>query len=123
MNRSSTAALAVLGGILAITIGCSTPLPTGKGVVTTTPSSAASPASSTGTVSFSTQVKAVLTSRCTACHSGIDSYSEATKSSRVTAGSSASSLLFTNPAGGMGSTTDAEKQLIKDWIDQGAKNN
>lgn len=123
MKRSSMAALAVLGGIMALTIGCSTPPPTGKGVVTTTPSTAASPASSTGTVSFSTQVKSVLTTRCTACHSGIDGYSEATKSSRVTAGNSAASPLYTKAAGGMGSPTDAEKQLIKDWIDQGAKNN
>ena len=92
----------------------------------------------TGDISFATDIQPIFTSKCIACHKtgGSAPFSlEAGKSYETITTYSpglidkttpANSLLYTEPGSAnhsFGALTQAEKDNILNWIEQGAKNN
>lgn len=87
---------------------------------------------STGVVAhprFAKDIKPILSNSCIQCHSGIDSYSNA--AAKVTPGNPDTSLIYEHLTGklqpqmplGQNPLSKDQIQIIKNWIQDGAKNN
>lgn len=119
---------AVLGGVgVFLLFGCSRAV---------TSSSTAAPSAVMEEVSFRAFIAPVLTSKCVSCHSGenpphgilLDSYNEVVK--YVVAGNAEESELYEVISGpspqmpkGQPPLPEQTVRLIRDWINQGAKDN
>jgi mono/diheme cytochrome c family protein len=102
---------------------------------------APAPAPAPAAVSFSTQIQPILTANCVLCHApgGQGAFMNLTEGNayaslvpqRVTPGNSAGSLIYQRITGALQPQmplnrtplSDADQNLIKTWIDQGAPNN